>query len=450
MRVNSELRSEKGDQPVRKPAGGFCLIRGEDLVTAWFAYRCGHLKLLDLRVWLACFELVARRCGAQEGCQVTYSIPEIGVLVDSPNRGIVREAIRRLEKTGFLEWSESDVRPKVGHSAFSATEIAELGSTLQFIKAAGRLVPFPRRVLRFLAKGAKRSVIAVALAHALRCLFFRNRVVTAQGWCKASWISEVFNVDLRNVKAARRLLVEAGWLAVEPQPQVRMNRWGQRVTVNLAWASPKRNITSPPPKPLSTAKLPPPIKTRNSLKRSYNQKPAGAAPNGVHASRFKNTSSKAFHVEPDDLVDAKGLTKLFDAAVKHGYVQRTQGDLLWFFAAAERAKSVGRCNPPGLFATLVRQKLRAYPAQAHEDVARKQIAELEERGWRMSTRHEGGHREVAQERVKRGGPELIEDRDAIRAIIARTLRDWEENPIRPLFEMTSKGIPRHSDWIDNV
>ena len=46
----------------RKPHGGFVLLTVEILCLLWWVYRQRYIQLRDLRVWLACQEMVARRC----------------------------------------------------------------------------------------------------------------------------------------------------------------------------------------------------------------------------------------------------------------------------------------------------------------------------------------------------------------------------------------------------
>ena len=89
-----------------------------------------------------------------------------------------------------------------------------------------RRVPVPRQAVRLIAGGAKASVIATMLGHLIRCLYYRDQHCRSGGWCKASWIAEVFGINLRSVKAARKHLVEIGWLQTFPTPQRLCNRWG--------------------------------------------------------------------------------------------------------------------------------------------------------------------------------------------------------------------------------
>ena len=73
------------------------------------------------------------------------------------------------------------------------------------------------------------------LGHLLRCLYYREQRCHSGGWCKASWIAEVFGIHLRSVKAARKHLVEIGWLRTFHTPQRVGNRWGTYTLISLSW-----------------------------------------------------------------------------------------------------------------------------------------------------------------------------------------------------------------------
>lgn len=90
-----------------RPEGGFVLIPAWALVAAWWASRTGDLRPADLRVWLACFEAVARRCGAQKGRRLRYSVAELAELVKTSSLRGVRASLRRLATVRLMEWSEA-------------------------------------------------------------------------------------------------------------------------------------------------------------------------------------------------------------------------------------------------------------------------------------------------------------------------------------------------------
>ena len=50
-----------------KVEGGYCLIPVSVLAALWFCFRQGQLRVLDVRVYLACHEANARRCTVTQG-----------------------------------------------------------------------------------------------------------------------------------------------------------------------------------------------------------------------------------------------------------------------------------------------------------------------------------------------------------------------------------------------
>lgn len=220
---------------LKKPEGGFVLITGRAILAAWWAYRAGFLKLYDLRVWLACFEAVARRCGISSDRTPRFTFEEIHGLVGGVGGEHVRHAIRRLERVGLLKWATERLDVQVREADLPASVRQELYRTLTFSPAVERRVPMPRRMLRMLAGGATRALLATVFGHLLRCTFYRHGLCFPRGTCKASWIAEAFQVDVRNVKRARQHLIELGWLAQESAGQRTLNRHGPVMTVNLRW-----------------------------------------------------------------------------------------------------------------------------------------------------------------------------------------------------------------------
>src|SRR5262245_19737780 len=139
---------------------------------------------------------------------------------------------------------------------------------LQTILHPQRRVPVPRHTIRLIAGGCRATVIATMFGHLIRCLYYREHRCVSGGWCKASWIAEVFRVDLRNIKAARTHLVAIGWLRTLHTPQSLCNRWGTYTLISLSWtrealeqaaedsAAPPSSV-SPPPSVFCTTGLPP-------------------------------------------------------------------------------------------------------------------------------------------------------------------------------------------------
>ncbi len=361
-------------QSARKPTGGYCFINATALVVVYVAYRQSIIRLLDLRVWLACHELGARRCGLQKGQRPRYTVEELHRLVGGVGGEHLRNSVRRLETVGLLVWRETGLDPTLDVSKLPDGFWEQFEIKLTLVQNVRRKVPVPRRVIRMLAQGTTRSQAATVLGHLLRGLYYRNGRCTAGGTCKASWVAEVFDVDVRNVKAARKRLVEMGWLVLQLTPQRRLNRWGISFTVNLDWSpSPQQNrdTEAPPPGQLSTTGLPPPRKNQELSTRSKHQKPATRRPKtGVCKETGKQEKPSLRSLQPADLSDSRRLSELFKQAQRDGLVTDCECDRLRFFAAAERARSVATRNTCGLFATLVRRQLWHFITQRDEDTAR--------------------------------------------------------------------------------
>jgi len=360
---------------VQKPAGGFTLVSGTVILAAWAAYRRRDLRLFDLRVWFSCLELAARRCGLIKGRSPSFRIDEIHRLVGGVGGEHIRQSLSRIERAGLITWSDRSI-------VFPKTEAvlgqAGLGPMLDLIPNHRRLVPVPRRIVRLLAGGARRVVVATIVGHLLRCLYYRSGVCLPEGTCKASWIAELFGVNVRNVKSARKHLVSIGWLAPISTRQTCLNRFGQRVRINLEWsrndisARPKRS----PPSAISTTELPPPYKDKKLSSRIYmNQKPENG-PSGVSKQSTREGKPTFRHVVPEDLYDPRRLRVLHRQAIVAALISQSECDRLRFFAAAEHAKAIGTRNPCGLFATIVRRGLWGFITQDDEDTARQVVKRI--------------------------------------------------------------------------
>lgn len=228
-------------------------------------------------------------------------------------------------------------------------------------------------MLRVLARSSRPVFIATVVGHAVRCLFLRAGRVHPGGLCKARWISEVFGVDERNVKAARCELVRSGWLIVDPASQRFLNRWGLPVRVNLCWQPLsirplKTARQSPPPTAGRSLESPPPLKNTHRFQRLRNHQPSPRS--GLPGKPFRN-------IQIAELRSATGFQARFDEAVQAGLVRRCAADELRFAAAAERALLLGRSNPAGFFATLVRRRLWHVISHRDEDAARMQMLRRE-------------------------------------------------------------------------
>src|SRR4029450_13811354 len=92
----------------RKPHGGFVLLTVEILCLLWWVYRHRYIQLRDLRVWLACQEMVARR-GRLPDQVPHYTLTELHRLVGGVGGPHLRCSLRRLEAHGLLAWSSTRI-----------------------------------------------------------------------------------------------------------------------------------------------------------------------------------------------------------------------------------------------------------------------------------------------------------------------------------------------------
>ena len=361
--------------------GGYVLIPVIDLCSAWAAYRTGHIKLYDLRVWLAAKEMAARRSFRAADRSPRFTNEEIHRLVGGVGGEHVRSSLRRLQAARLLSMTEQSLTfPEVAKPA--DTGMADLlRSMLAAVQLTKRSVPVPRRLLRYLAKEGTRVGIATRLAHLLRCVFRRRFDLAAVGRCAASWVASVFGVDERRVKEERKRLLEEGWLVSVEDPLWARNRWGMRVQVNLdvlpsVTAQPsslptsrKAPRTAPP-----TTDLPPPVSNRKLLTEYKHQNPASGRPAGARAKREEQTTPGREPTWRDvteaDLRDTARLIELHRQGVQAGFVERGEHARLQFVTAAEHARAVAERNPAGLFVRLVRGNLWHFATQADEDQAR--------------------------------------------------------------------------------
>jgi hypothetical protein len=283
----------------RKPVGGFLFLTAHQLCLVWWAYRSRLIQLRDLRVWFAAQEMVARRCQLDPGQVPEYTPKELHGLVGGGGGEHLRASIRRLETIGLLTWSTTTLTFATSPGDLrGAEDLSGFHTMHQAITNNSRRVPVPRQAVRLIAGGLKATVIATMLGHLLRCLYYREQRCISGGWCKASWIAEVFRVDLRSVKAARKHLVEMGWLQTFPTTQSLCNRWRTYSLINLAWtrttleqaaaapAEPRppagtpATTQLPPLAAFATTQLPPlPKEDREPLQELEHQEPAPQAEN---------------------------------------------------------------------------------------------------------------------------------------------------------------------------
>jgi hypothetical protein len=362
---------------------------------------------MDFRVWFAAHEMAARRCQLDAAQVPDYTPRELHGLVGGVGGAPLQDSLRRLEGLRLLTWSSTALTFATSPADLRGIDdLSGFFTMHQAIANPCRRVPVPRQAVRLIAGGLKASVIATMLGHLLRCLYYREQRCHSGGWCKASWIAEVFGMDLRSVKAARKHLVTIGWLQPCSTPQSLCNRWGTYTRISLSWTrAPLEKVTeeatkippreSPPPPDVFTTELPPLLKEdREPFQDLQHQKPAQTADpipplpppqhteptpcrpsSGVQKQEKKNTKTPPTqaptlrHIVLDDLRDTDRLLALFEQAHAQGLIGKSDSQRLTFLATAEHARAIGSTNPCGLLAELIRRQLWHYVTDSDEDAA---------------------------------------------------------------------------------
>src|SRR5262249_49806698 len=159
----------------KKPSGGFRFLTVQQLCLVWWAYRIRLIQLLDLRVWFAAQEMVARRCQLDPGQIPAFTLQELHGLVGGGGGAHLRASLPSPAAARLLTWSTpqlpfptppTDLRGQHDLAAFHAMYAA--------IPNHARRVPVPRQVVRLIASGCRPSLIATILGHLIRCLYYRE------------------------------------------------------------------------------------------------------------------------------------------------------------------------------------------------------------------------------------------------------------------------------------
>lgn len=361
----------------RKPAGGFCFLRVRSILAAWCAMAQGLITFHDLRIWLACHELVARRCRIGKGKMPDYRLTELLGLMEAGTEAKIKRGIQRLERAGLLAWDPAGVSVDTREHEARLAGSPDWQRLLEAVTNNRRKVPVPRRMICYLARSRNRTVAATVFGHLLRCLYYRKDRCVSGGRCKASWVAEVFGVDVRNVKAARRDLIDIGWLEPGEAHQIWLNRWGLPTVINLSWgpSAEAGEAETPLPNARPEAKSPPPESDKKLSLRSTNQKLGRTA--GDHSESGKAERPALGKIELEDLRQPARLDTLYREAVAGGVVPDSPASRLRWFAAAERALAAGERNPCGLFVAVCRRGLWDHITQAQEDLARVKLKKLD-------------------------------------------------------------------------
>lgn len=370
--------------------GGYKVITPIKILNGVSFYRQKQISFKALRIYFACFELIAIREAAARSSSVLrkgrgfarFKREELTRLSGLSNRS-TGAALSELKKANLLIFSDNEI---------TVTEMP-LKGTGEFLKSnfpgrkGTRPVPVPRRLLRHLAATKKPAFFLTVLGYLLRGLSLKKSTgeINSRGTVKASWLSDVFGISLRAVKASRAEMIALGLIARDTTSyQRKMNRDGSYFVMNLEWggtsieATPvdnfsKDNTESAPPQPQKYTESAPPIKRHKTSYEVKNQKTQRAEPSGVLRQEpdKKIPPPNIRNVRREDLFSASRNEVLYFQAVKARLISGTEADLLNWIAASIRARETE--NPEKIFSGILRKKLFHFITHEQEDRARRAL-----------------------------------------------------------------------------
>lgn len=380
-----------------------CVESGYKIVTATEIGNCIsalNRKVISyraVRVYFGCLVLIAireaaERVGARVGRRQRivprYRMCELCELTGLSNRTVQRE-LRSLNRAGILDFSE--LRIAVGREP--SPEGVGLAQTFAGKRSRRRPIPVPRSVLRFLARSERPVLGKTVLAYVLRGMSIdrSSGEVRGVGTVKASWIADAMKVSLRAAKAARRDLIELGFISKDTGSwQRKLNRDGAYFRVNLAWKDETENLRHGTPgvirrlgipvsgiAPRSGKRCPafaPPIKEKKTPYGSKHQKTFSGKLPGVSGIQRRGEGPSLRDVQLVDIKDFRRTEALYRQAVDLGWVKESEASFLNWVGAAVRAKSCRANDPVRVFLGIVRQGLWKNITDAEEERARQAIS----------------------------------------------------------------------------
>jgi len=381
-----------------KPAGGFRKLSTFQVAAVWSAYRLGMLKKFStVRTYLALLEFAERRDAehrrraqqrkSDREFPITRSqiIKEVAQLLNTPSHEMARKAIGNLERSGLVEFQSNNVVFMLDPERLPGDLNDAMGAMLRRIdpreQVQQRTIRFPRRMIRFLAGCPRSAMTATVFGHALRCLWTDGRQLKFEGSCSAAFVSDVFGIHVRTVRAARRELMESGWLGAVDADAWHVRRYGQRLRINSTW-QPSPSVdncetakqvtgTESPRIGRSTGTNSPPAYSKPRTSSSTQKpEPADRRPLGAKGRLRNRNTGSLLNLKSSDLEDPQRLEQIRDECIRGGLINGGEADRLNLVAAACRARRVSTENACGMFRAIVERRCWSHISQVDEDMAR--------------------------------------------------------------------------------
>lgn len=381
---------------------GYKAITPIKLLNGVAAYKSEKISFKALRVYAACFELVAIREAAKRsskpkfkraGEMVCYKREELIKLTGGLSLRSIGQSLKELEKASLVDFKQE----RITFTETPTKESKELLENALSGRKGSRAIPVPRKLLKMLAELNKPALFLTLVAYMIRGLSMDRRTgeINPKGTVKASWISDIFSISLRAVKSARAEMIELGLISKDENSyQRKLNRDGSYFELNLSFAESKKAAQSrgdeaktvdnfgvpktefAPPTPKNCAEFAPPIERLKTSKEYKNQETRKTKPDGVYKQKnFKNPNIR--NIQFDDLREFSRNENLFWQAVKLGLISTSEADVLNWIASSIRAREFE--NSGAIFMGLVRKKLYHHITQAQEDQARQALARRREK-----------------------------------------------------------------------
>ncbi len=368
--------------------GGYKTVTPVQIANCFGALNQDAISYRAVRVYFACLSLLATREAAKRDAvkrrrkpcgEVRYRVSELCAATGLKTQA-VRKELRSLKKAALLLWSEKAIC--VRSDSLPGTE--ELLQSLSGRRSALRPIPVPRSVLRFVARSTQGALGKTVMAYVIRGLSIdrKDAGIRAAGTVKASWIADVFGLSLRSVKAARKALIDCGFITKDTGSfQRKLNRDGAYFQVNLAWHEGKGETLKISPRALKKSPdFAPPYKYKKTSYEFKNQKTESRALSAPGVCKQKNQGEATIRdIKAQDLKNFMSLKALFFQAVRRGWLKSSESNFLNWIAAAVRANTVGARDPVRVFVSIVRNGQWHFITQAQEERARAAIRHYRER-----------------------------------------------------------------------
>ncbi|MEM6251292.1 MAG: hypothetical protein AAF821_00075 [Cyanobacteria bacterium P01_D01_bin.156] len=366
-------------------AGGYKSLSVIQLCNVLAAVEQKRISYKAFRIFFAAVSMLATRQAVQRikdsTTPVEFSLDEIESLIDTTSKRSIKGELTQLRAANLLQFSASEVKVNVELVEGAEERIDQITGEG---RSGRRLVPVPRRVLRYLARCSKPAVAKAIIAYLIRGLSRkRDGGIHACGSVKSGWVAKIAGISLRAAKAARRNLIDLGWLSEDIGSfQRKLNRTGAYFEIDINWQLGEIGAQSKDRKAIqsveecSNSALPtspkcaafaPPNKDEKTLSDHKNQKThSGSSKKRLGEPQLNN-------IQPHDIKSMPRLLALCHQATAQGWLEASEANMLFFIAAAVHVKQTACKDPVRVFVSIIRNNLRSHITQAQEDHARRKF-----------------------------------------------------------------------------